>query len=229
MIDDPPVLTIRREFDRVGPQQLTRFIGAETVHIVDAMDGHGALDYRIKPLDRGSASFAGPALTCHAGADDNLAILAAFALARPGDVIVAASDGFTGSAVVGDLFARYARNCGVTAIVTDGLARDTVGIVATGLPVFVGGVTPGSSARSGPGTVGLPVVIGRISVSPGDLIVGDCDGVVVVPRTDVETVATRLDSVRSAESTFEADVANGLRVPDFIQSLLQSDRVRYLD
>jgi regulator of RNase E activity RraA len=73
------------------------------------------------------------------------------------------------------------------------------------------------------------VVIGRISVSPGDLIVGDCDGVVVVPRTDVETVATRLDSVRSAESTFEADVANGLRVPDFIQSLLQSDRVRYLD
>jgi 4-hydroxy-4-methyl-2-oxoglutarate aldolase len=229
MIDDPPVLTIRREFDRVGPQQLARFIGAETVHIVDAMDGYGALDYRIKPLDRGSASFAGPALTCHAGADDNLAILAAFALARPGDVIVAASDGFTGSAVVGDLFARYARNCGVTAIVTDGLARDTVGIVATGLPVFVGGVTPGSSARSGPGTVGLPVVIGRISVSPGDLIVGDCDGVVVVPRTDVETVATRLDSVRSAESTFEADVANGLRVPDFIQSLLQSDRVRYLD
>jgi 4-hydroxy-4-methyl-2-oxoglutarate aldolase len=144
-------------------------------------------------------------------------------------VIVAASDGFTGSAVVGDLFARYARNCGVTAIVTDGLARDTVGIVATGLPVFVGGVTPGSSARSGPGTVGLPVVIGRISVSPGDLIVGDCDGVVVVPRTDVEIVATRLDSVRSAESSFEADVANGLRVPDFIQSLLQSDRVRYLD
>ena len=229
MIADPPVLTIRREFDRVGPQQLARFIGAETVHIVDAMDGHGALDYRIKPLDRSSASFAGPALTCHAGADDNLAILAAFAIARPGDVIVAASDGFTGSAVVGDLFARYARNCGVTAIVTDGLARDTVGIVATGLPVFVGGVTPGSSARSGPGTVGLPVVIGRISVSPGDLIVGDCDGVVVVPRTDVETVATRLDSVRSAESSFEADVANGLRVPDFIQSLLQSDRVRYLD
>ena len=229
MIADPPVLTIRREFDRVGPLQLARFIGAETVHIVDAMDGHGALDYRIKPLDRGTASFAGPALTCHAGADDNLAILAAFAVARPGDVIVAASDGFTGSAVVGDLFARYARNCGVTAIVTDGLARDTVGIVATGLPVFVGGVTPGSSSRSGPGTVGLPVVIGHISVSPGDLIVGDCDGVVVVPRSDVEIVATRLDSVRSAESTFEADVANGLRVPDFIQSLLQSDRVRYLD
>ena len=60
MIADPPVLSIRREFDRVGPQELARFIGAETVHIVDAMDGHGALDYRIKPLDRGSASLALP-------------------------------------------------------------------------------------------------------------------------------------------------------------------------
>ena len=228
MIADPPVLTIRREFERISPELVTRFTGSETVHIVDAMEGHGALDYRIKPLDPSSASFAGPALTCHAGADDNLAILAAFALARPGDVIVAASDGFTGSAVIGDLFARYARNCQLAAIVTDGLARDTVGIIATGLPVFVGGVTPGSSARSGPGTVGLPVVIGQISVSPGDLIVGDRDGVVVVPRVEAEVVATRLDAVRSAESSFEADVTNGLRVPDFIQSLLQSDRVRYL-
>src|SRR5450432_796153 len=207
MIADPPALTIRRNIDRVDPQQVAKFAGAETVHVVDAMDGHGALDYRIKPLDPGSASFAGPALTCHAGADDNLAILAAFAVAQPGDVIVAAADGFTGSAVVGDLFARYARNCGITAIVTDGLARDTAGIIATGLPVFVGGVTPGSSARSGPGTVGLPIVIGHISIAPGDLIVGDRDGVVVVPRADVELVATRLDAVRSAESTFEADAA----------------------
>jgi 4-hydroxy-4-methyl-2-oxoglutarate aldolase len=229
MIADPPVLTIRRDFARVDPAEVAKFAGAETVHVVDAMDGHGALDYRIKPLDAGSASFAGPALTCHAGADDNLAILAAFAIAQPGDVIVAAADGFTGSAVVGDLFARYARNCGIAAIVTDGLARDTAGIIATGLRVFVGGVTPGSSARSGPGTVGLPIVIGQISVSPGDLLVGDRDGVVVVPRSEAESVAGRLDRVRSAESTFEADAANGLHVPDFITALLQSERVHYLD
>src|ERR1035438_5511005 len=122
MIADAPILTIHREFDRIDPQHVAKFTRAETVHVVDAMEGHGALDYRIKPLDPDSASFAGPALTCRAGADDNLAILAAFAMAKPGDVIVAACDGFSGSAVVGDLFARYARNCGVAAIVTDGLA-----------------------------------------------------------------------------------------------------------
>jgi 4-hydroxy-4-methyl-2-oxoglutarate aldolase len=229
MIADPPVLTIRRKFDRVEPQDVAKFLGAQTVHVVDAMDGHGALDYRIKPLDPVSASFAGPALTCHAGADDNLALLAAFAMAEPGDVIVATTDGFTGSAVVGDLFARYACNSGVIAIVTDGLARDTAGIIDTGLPVFVGGVTPGSSARSGPGTVGLPIVIGRISVSAGDLIVGDRDGVVVVPRSEVDAVTVRLDEVRSAESNFEADAAKGLRVPDFMQAILQSKSVLYLD
>src|ERR1022692_2613506 len=170
-----------------------------------------------------------PALTCHAGADDNLAILAAFAVARPGDVVVAACDGFTGTAVVGDLFAGMARNCQVAAIVTDGLARDTAGIIATGLPVFAGGVTPGSSARSGPGSIGLPVVLGQVCVAPGDLIVGDRDGVAVVPLADVDSVAGRMDSVRAAESSFEADVAGGLLVPGFIRALLSSDQVDYLD
>ena len=68
-----------------------------------------------------------------------------------------------------------------------------------------------------------------MSVSPGDLLVGDRDGVVVVPRSEAESVAARLDSVRSAETNFEADAANGLHVPGFIQVLLQSERVSYLD
>src|ERR1019366_2867012 len=139
MIADAPILTIHREFDRIDPQHVANFARAQTVHVVDAMEGHGALDYRIKPLDPDSAWFAGPARTCHAAADDKLAVLAALAIARPGDVVVAACDGFTGSAVFGDLFAQYARKCEVAAVVTDGLARDTAGIIATGLPVFVGG------------------------------------------------------------------------------------------
>ncbi len=97
------------------------------------MDGRGALDYVIKAIDPASA-FAGPALTCHAGADDTLAILAAFALAQPGDVVLAATEDFRGSAVVGDLFAAMAKTAGVAAIVTDGLARDSTGIIEVGVP-----------------------------------------------------------------------------------------------
>jgi 4-hydroxy-4-methyl-2-oxoglutarate aldolase len=229
VISNSPVLTVRRDFARPDPSLVALFAGVAAVHVVDAMGGRGALDYRIKPLDPNTASFIGPALTCHAGADDNLAILGAFAMAQPGDVVIAACEGFTGTAVVGDLFAGMARNCQVAAIVTDGLARDTTGIIATGLPVFVSGVTSNSSAKSGPGTVGLPIVIGNVLVSPGDVLVGDRDGVVVVPQADVETVLARLESVNDAESSFETDVAAGLRVPDFVQALLRSDQVHYLD
>jgi 4-hydroxy-4-methyl-2-oxoglutarate aldolase len=229
VISNSPVLTVRRDFARPDPSLIARFAGVAAVHIVDAMGGRGALDYRIKPLDPNTASFIGPALTCHAGADDNLAILGAFAMAQPGDVVIAACEGFTRTAVVGDLFAGMARNCQVVAIVTDGLARDTTGIIATGLPMFVSGVTSNSSAKSGPGTVGLPIVIGNVVVSPGDVLVGDRDGVVVVPQADVATVLASLENVNNAESSFETDVAAGLRVPDFVQALMRSDQVHFLD
>jgi 4-hydroxy-4-methyl-2-oxoglutarate aldolase len=98
------------------------------------MGGRGALDYQIKAINPASAGFTGTALTCYSGPDDALAILAAFEIAQPGDVVVAATEAFKGSAVVGDLFAAMAVTSSVAAIVTDGLARDCDGIIATGLP-----------------------------------------------------------------------------------------------
>src|SRR5258708_5956047 len=89
------------------------------------------------------------------GPSDNLAILAAIALAEPGDVIVAAGDGFTGTAIVGDNMAAMARNRKVAAIVADGLVRDSAGVVGVGLPMFARGITPNSCVRSGPGRIGL--------------------------------------------------------------------------
>jgi len=173
MITERPLLTIRREFPRPEAKSVGRFAGAATVHLVDAIGGRGALGHQIKAVSRTAATFARPALTCYAGVDDTLAILAALELAQPGDVVVAATEEFTGSAVVGDLFAAMARTRGVAAIVTDGLAGDSQGIAASGLPVFASGVSPNSAARSGPGTVGLPVDITGVHICPGDVVVGD--------------------------------------------------------
>ena len=119
------------------------------------MQGRAALDHHIKPVDPECAQFVGPALTCQTGADDNLAILAALVLAEPGDVIVAAADAFSATAVVGDNVTMMAKNKGVAAIVIDGMARDSYGIVPVGLPVFSRGITPNSCVRSGPGRVGV--------------------------------------------------------------------------
>jgi 4-hydroxy-4-methyl-2-oxoglutarate aldolase len=101
MIEDPPLLQIRRNFVRPERALLARFAGVPTEHLVDAMDGRGALDYRIKAVDPARATFVGAAVTCLCAPGDNLAIVAALAILQEGDVIVAATDAHATLAVVG--------------------------------------------------------------------------------------------------------------------------------
>jgi 4-hydroxy-4-methyl-2-oxoglutarate aldolase len=229
MLKDPPLLTVRRNFERVPADKVAMLKGAQTGHLTDAMNGRGALAASIKPIDPATASFAGTAITCETGAHDNLAIMGALALAQPGDVIIAASDGFTGTAVVGDNVALMARNAGVVAIVTDGMARDQDGIIGAGVPLFSSGITPNSCVRSGPGRIGFTCVVGGVTVSAGDVIVGDRDGVVVVPATLVDQVIERLKSIRSAEVAVQTKIFAGMKQLDSIAELMKSDRVVYVD
>ena len=115
------------------------------------MGGRGALDYRIKPLAPASSVLVGVAVTCHCGPADNLALFAALATAQPGDILVAATDGFTATAVTGDLLVGMAKNRGIRGLVTDGLVRDVAGILAVGLPVYCAGITAQFSGAQRPG------------------------------------------------------------------------------
>jgi 4-hydroxy-4-methyl-2-oxoglutarate aldolase len=225
MIKDPPVLTIRRNFPRPAAADITAFANIPTGYVVDALGGRGALDYRIKPQVPQKATMVGVAVTCDCGPADNLALFGALEVAKAGDVLVAATDGFTATALVGDLFMGMARNRGIKGLVTDGLARDLPGILDVGLPIYCAGITPNSPARNGPGTVGLPVVLGGVTVESGDIIVGDLDGVVVVRQNEAAAVIEKLAEVRAAEAALEAKVKGGLEVPDFIKTMLASSRV----
>lgn len=225
MLKDPPLLTVRRKFERAPKDLVARFADAQTGQIVDAMYGRGALDHTIKPVDHDKAHFAGTALTVETGPSDNLAIMAALVLAEPGDVIITASDAFTATAVVGDNVAWMAKNKGVVAIVIDGMARDREGIVGVGLPVFSRGITPNSCFKSGPGKIGLPIVCAGVSVQSGDVVVGDRDGVVVVPRSEALAIAAKLDEVRRAEAETQAKIAKGMTHLGWAADLLKSDRV----
>jgi 4-hydroxy-4-methyl-2-oxoglutarate aldolase len=228
MITDPPILTLRANFQRPAPEMVQLFAGASTGHLVDAMGGAGALDWRIKPLSPDRASFCGVALTCDCGPADNLGMFGALEIIKAGDVLMAATSSYMGTAIAGDLLVGMTRNSGAAAFVTDGAVRDVTGILPVGLPVFCAGVTPNSPVRNGPGTAGLPVVIGGVAVASGDIIVGDSDGVVVVPLTMAAQVLERLQGVRAAEASLEAKVKAGLRMPDFMSELLASDRVERL-
>lgn len=225
MIDDPPLIKLNSNPPRPTDAQIGALQGAPSGFVVDAMDGGGALDYRIKPVDPERSSFCGVAVTCHAGPADNLAVLAALPQTGPDSVIVAGTNAFMDTAVVGDLVLQMARNRGAVGFVTDGAVRDTPGIIGVGLPCFAAGVTPNSPAKNGPGTVNLPVTLGGVHVEAGDIIVADVDGVVVVPFRLIDQVIRRLEDVKAKEAEMLAAVEAGLGVPGHIEELYASGRV----
>ena len=222
-----PILTVTRNFTRPDAETLKPFQSASTGWIVDANGRRGALDYRIRPLST-AKHFCGAALTVRNRARDNLAPYAALRFARPGDVLVIA-DGYHEASVAGDVLLGMARNAGIVALVTDGLVRDIDGLNAVGIPVFATGLTPNSPHKDGPGEIGGAITIGGVIVNPGDIVVGDQDGVVVVGLPNAGAVATRLGEVSAKEALMDKWVRDGVKSPPWLDSTLAGDLVRYLD
>ena len=207
MIEETPPLIFAPAVERPAAALVERLRGAPTSFVVDAMGGAGALDWRLKPI--AGRSLLGVALTCDCGAGDNLALIAAVAEAEPGDVLVAATGFFAGAAVTGDLLIGVARNRGVVGFVTDGVVRDLDELEALNLPIYAMGVSPNSPGRRGPGAVGLPIVCGGAAIASGDVMVGDRDGVVVVPRARHAETLANLERVKAAEAAMLAEVRGG--------------------
>ena len=232
MLDTPPALTIRRAFQRPPRDAIAKLEGALTGQVADALGGLGALDAAIKPIAGAPPSmqaFAGPAFPCMNSPADQLALVGALAYAEPGDVLVVGTEGYLGTAVIGDLMAGMLLNSGAAALVTDGAVRDTPGIIGVGLPVYCAGVSPNSPQRNGPGTVGLAISIGGVTVNPGDVVVGDVDGVVVVPQDALDDVIGHVNEIRRQETEMEAKVKEGLTYPDSWRAYLKPGAARFVD
>jgi len=221
-------LTIKRNFQRSSRELVQKFSGLPTGNVCDAQGRVGALDYRIKPVGEAS-QFCGTALTVDSGPRDNLAAWAALDVAEPGDIILIATGGHLDSSVVGDLYVGMAKNAGVAAIVTDGVVRDLPGIDAAGIPVFARGICPNSPWKNGPGSVGMPIVIGGSAVEAGDIVVGDQDGVVIVAQHSAAAAAEALKAVLEKEKTMEAAVKAGQKVPAWLKGAYETKGVVYLD
>ena len=227
MIGDPVMLTIRRNIQRPSKALLKSFDGMPTGFVTDAYNGKGCLDFEIKPLMPAMA-FHGPAITAYCGPMDNLAAMALLDFAKKGDVIVIATSGDDTAATIGDLWAFWAKKIGVAAIVCDGLVRDVAGLLKVGIPIFARGIKPNSAFKHGPGEVNMDVTCGGVAIGPGDIIVGDRDGVVAVPLAQAEQVAAQLEMVKKKESEAEARVKSGEKLKFWDPAAL-GDRVRYVD
>jgi 4-hydroxy-4-methyl-2-oxoglutarate aldolase len=149
--------------------------------LADVAGRRGALHGRIAPLSP-TMRFAGPAITVEVRPGDNLMIHAALAVARPGDVILVDGKGDLSSALMGEIMCQQAKAIGVAAVVLDGAARDAEAIRELGFPMYAAGLNPNGPTKSVAGRLNHPISIGGVTVHPGDLVVGDGDGVTVIER-----------------------------------------------
>jgi regulator of RNase E activity RraA len=151
------------------------------------------------------APLAGTAVTVRTRAGDNLAILRAFEIVRPGDVLVIDADGDVANALVGGIMTFYAASAGVAGMVLDGAIRDVAEIRERPFPVYARGVNHRGPYKDGPGAINVPVSVGGMAVSPGDIVVGDQDGLVVLSRDEAPTVIEKaLLQKQKEEETMQA-------------------------
>ncbi|MBY6155346.1 RraA family protein [Vannielia litorea] len=229
MIEEPPILRIRRKFPRPTPAQLAAFEGMPTGFICDAMNGKGSMATPIAPLDLGQPAICGPALVAQNGPEEILATIAALNLIEAGDVVISSVDGWQGGSCAGDQISGMMKNAGAAGFVTDGPMRDREGVLATGLPCWCTGLNPNSPYGKGPGAVGYGAVVGGVQVESGDIIVADENGVVVVPFARIDEVAGKLAEVKAAEDALEAEVKAGKKTILDLEEMAAEGKVVFDD
>jgi len=186
---------IIKEITRPDPALVALFRGMPVANIDDCMNRMAAVDAAIRPLGKGE--MLGTAFTVRLPQGDNLMFHAAMDLAEPGDVIVIDAGGFADRAIFGELMATYCKSRGICGIVCDGAVRDSAALAQMqNFPVYARAVTPNGPYKNGPGEINVPVVIGGKIVFPGDIVVGDADGVLFIRPADAPAVA---DAVRQVE------------------------------
>ena len=188
----------------------------------DAMGGTGTMNASIKPLFAG-ARVAGTAYTVDIKPGNFRAVFAAVAMARKGHVIIVSAKGDTSEAVFGDMLTKTAVRAGASGMVIDGAARDVAAIREAGFPVFAITATACVGERQGPGVLNGPVSCGGVAVESGDLVVGDENGVVVVPRARIEAVFATARANAAAEEKRDQEIANGQLMPSWLQKELAAE------
>ena len=204
-----PGFRVRKSAERPSMEVIDGFREFENAMVSDLMNRLYTMQRQIRPQVPFEGPVVGPACTARVFPGDNLMVHMALDLAEPGDVIVVDASGSDMNAAIGDMIATKARHRGIAGFVVDGLVRDVAGIEEVGMPVFARGVTPIGPLHRGPGEVNFPIQCGGVVVFPGDVIIADRDGVVVVPRDFAPELLERCREKSKAEADYVAAVRRG--------------------
>ena len=199
---------VNTEVERVPKDLIEAFGRFGTATVADALGGAGVVDHRIRAL-RPGLHFCGSAITVWTRPGDALFTLKATELVRDHDVVVIDAGGEADVGSAGEIFASDLRSRGASGLVVDGLIRDAAGIAGLGLPTFARGACPRFYGLNGPGAVNVPIQCGGVGIDPGDLVLGDEDGVVVVPRSAARDALDRVRERMAAEEEWLEQLGRG--------------------
>ncbi|MFO1220600.1 MAG: RraA family protein [Burkholderiaceae bacterium] len=166
-----------------------------------------------------SKTMAGTAVTARSRGGDNLTFLRALEFCRPGDVLVVDAGGDVANAVVGGILTFYAAKIGLAGVMIDGAIRDVAEIRSRDFPVYARGVTHRGPYKDGPGEINVTIQVGGMVVNPGDIVLGDQDGLLAMPREDAAELIVRARAVLEAEAKTIKDMEEGRWDRSFIDAL----------
>lgn len=193
-----PGMRIRKSFERPDTAITSLFKDVPAANIADVTARLFAMDARISPMGK-ARRILGPALTVKSSMADNFIFHKALSLAQKGDIIVVNACGDTNHSVCGDVMYRYAISRGVAGFVVDGCIRDLDFLLEHDFPVYAIGATPRGPYKNPVGEINTDIACGGQVIHPGDIIVGDEDGIVVIRKEDALTIYEKLKVVKEKE------------------------------
>ena len=179
---------IRSQIKRPSSELIEKFRGIPSSNIGDMMHRLFCMDASIRAMSQ--PPLLGSAITVRLPEGDNVFLHLAMELAQPGDVIVVDGSGCETRALMGEMMFTYAKALGISGFVLDGAIRDVDSLIHLDLPVYARGVTPQGPLKNGGGEINYPISCGGQVVRPGDILVGDGDGICVIPQEDAESIYT---------------------------------------
>lgn len=197
---------IVEDFERPAKEIVELFREFPVANIDDCMNRTAAIHQDIRPMN--SAKLLGPAFTVKVPEGDNLMFHKAMDMAKAGDVIVIDAGGMTSRAIFGELMLTYCKSRGIAGVIVDGSIRDKDTISKMDIPVYARGITPNGPYKNGPGEINTVISFGGQVVRPGDLIIGDEDGVIVVKPEEARELAEKVKAVSNKEMDIMDKILN---------------------
>src|SRR3954470_19041758 len=193
---------------RPAPRLVAELGKIVTPHLSDSMERLYAGGHQLRPMHR-EGKLAGPAYTVKTAPGDNLLVHKALDTAQRGDVIVVDAGGWLDNAIIGELMMSRARQRGVAGIVIWGAIRDSAEIAAGAYPVYAAGVTHRGPYKNGPGEINVPINMAGMAVNPGDIIIGDADGLVAIPQDQAERILKSAQGILAKETAMMKEIEAG--------------------